>query len=55
MTFKVWSNRCELDIYRIVSSKSLEQSEDPIKPTTGDTITVSHSVDTPANQGGKCC
>ncbi|KAI9059723.1 GTPase [Trametes sanguinea] len=43
------------DIYRIVSSKSLEQSEDPIKPTTGDTITVSHSVDAPANTGGKCC
>ena len=44
-----------VDIYRIVSSKSLEQSEDPIKPTTGDTITVSHSVDTPANAGSKCC
>ncbi|KAI0781420.1 GTPase [Trametes elegans] len=43
------------DIYRIVSSKSLEQSEDPIKPTTGDTINVSHSVDTNANAGGKCC
>ena len=43
------------DIYRIVSSKSLEQSEDAIKPTTGDTIQVNPSVDTPANTGGKCC
>ncbi|KAI0831668.1 GTPase [Trametes gibbosa] len=43
------------DIYRIVSSKSLEQSEDPIKPTSGDTINVGHSVDTPVNSGGKCC
>ena len=43
------------DIYRIVSSKSLDQSEDPIKPTTGDTIQVSQSVDTSANTGGKCC
>ena len=43
------------DIYRIVSSKSLEQSEDPIKPTTGDTIHVGPSVETPASSGGKCC
>ncbi|KAI0081455.1 GTPase [Panus rudis PR-1116 ss-1] len=43
------------DIYRIVSSKSLEQSADPIKPPTGDSITVQPSVDTQANQGGKCC
>ncbi|EIN08002.1 ras-domain-containing protein [Punctularia strigosozonata HHB-11173 SS5] len=44
------------DIYRIVSSKSLEQSADPIKPPTGDTLTVSPSVDNSANaQGGKCC
>lgn len=44
-----------VDIYRIVSSKSLEQSDDPIKPTSGDTINVGHSVDTPANTSGKCC
>ncbi|EMD34366.1 hypothetical protein CERSUDRAFT_117145 [Gelatoporia subvermispora B] len=43
------------DIYRIVSSKSLEQSADPIKPPTGDSITVSPSVDTNQQQGGKCC
>lgn len=44
-----------LDIYRIVSSKSLEQSSDPIKPSSGDTITVSHSVDPNNNQASKCC
>ncbi|TFY59530.1 hypothetical protein EVJ58_g5714 [Rhodofomes roseus] len=43
------------DIYRIVSSKSLEQSADPIKPSAGDSITVAPSVDTNANQGSKCC
>ncbi|KAI0093736.1 GTPase [Irpex rosettiformis] len=43
------------DIYRIVSSKSLEQSSDPIKPSTGDSILVTPSVDPQANQGGKCC
>jgi len=43
------------DIYRIVSSKSLEQSADPIKPSSGDTITVSHSVDPNNNQASKCC
>jgi len=43
------------DIYRIVSSKSLEQSADPIKPPTGDSITVSPSVDANTQQSGKCC
>ncbi|EPQ58661.1 ras-domain-containing protein [Gloeophyllum trabeum ATCC 11539] len=43
------------DIYRIVSSKSLEQSADAIKAPTGDTITVTPSVDTTQQQGGKCC
>lgn len=43
------------DIYRIVSSKSLEQSADPIKPSSGDTIAVSHSVDPTNNQANKCC
>jgi Ras-related protein Rab-11A len=43
------------DIYRIVSSKQLEQSADPIKPSTGDTLTVSPSVDASAKPGGSCC
>ncbi|KAF9793043.1 GTPase [Thelephora terrestris] len=43
------------DIYRIVSSKSLEQSSEPIKPSTGDTITVSSSVDPRTKQSGGCC
>jgi len=43
------------DIFRIVSSKSLEQSSDPIKPSSGDTLTVSPSVDTSAASGSKCC
>ncbi|KAI0736826.1 GTPase [Fomitopsis betulina] len=43
------------DIYRIVSSKSLEQSADPIKPSAGDSITVAPSVDANASQSSKCC
>ena len=43
------------DIYRIVSSKALEQSADPIKPSSGDTLTVSPSVDASAKAGGGCC
>ena len=43
------------DIYRIVSSKSLEQSADPIKHSTVDSILVTPSVDPQANQGSKCC
>jgi len=43
------------DIYRIVSSKALEQSADPIKPSTGDTLTVSPSVDASAKAGTGCC
>jgi len=43
------------DIYRIVSSKALEQSADPIKPSSGDTLTVSPSVDASAKPGGGCC
>ncbi len=43
------------DIYRIASSKQLEQSADPIKPSTGDTLTVSPSVDASAKAGGSCC
>ena len=44
-----------LDIYRIVSSKSLEQSQDVIKPPTGESITVGPTVDNSQNNGGKCC
>jgi len=43
------------DIYHIVSAKALEQSSDPIKPSSGDTLTVSPSVDTSAKAGGGCC
>jgi len=43
------------DIYRIVSSKSLAQDADPIKPPTGDTLTVSPSVDASANKNSGCC
>jgi len=43
------------DIYSIVSSKSLTQDNDPIKPPTGDTLTVSPSVDATTNQSSKCC
>ncbi|KAG2138995.1 GTPase [Suillus clintonianus] len=42
------------DIYRIVSSKSLEQSVDPIKGPTSDTIPVAIDSSTPA-AGSKCC
>jgi len=43
------------DIYRIVSSKSLAQDADPIKPPTGDTLIVSSNADPSASQSGKCC
>ncbi|KAG2129878.1 GTPase [Suillus bovinus] len=42
------------DIHRIVSSKSLEQSADPIKGPTSDTIPVAIDSSTPAT-GSKCC
>jgi len=42
------------DVYRIVSSKSLEQSNDPIRPPT-DTLTVTPSVDPQTTQSSKCC
>jgi len=42
------------DIYRIVSSKSIAQDADPIKPPT-DTLTVSPSVDASANKSSNCC
>lgn len=44
------------DIYRIVSSKSLESSGDVIKPSGGETILVTPTADDGgAKQGGKCC
>ncbi|KAG8737382.1 Ras- protein Rab-11A [Ceratobasidium sp. 414] len=44
------------EVYRIVSSKALESSADPIKPSGGETITVTPTVDNKANAaGGGCC
>lgn len=42
------------DIYRIVSSKSLESSTSNIEPPKA-SINVGPSVDSNANQGSKCC
>lgn len=42
------------DIYRIVSSKSLESSNSNIEPPKA-SINVGPSVDNNASQGGKCC
>jgi Ras-related protein Rab-11A len=42
------------DIYRIVSSKSLESSSTNIEPPK-ESISVGPSVDSNANQGSKCC
>lgn len=45
-----------LDIYRIVSSKSLESSGDVIKPSGGETILVAPTADDGgAKSGSKCC
>jgi Ras-related protein Rab-11A len=47
---------CCAEVYRIVSSKQLESSADPIKPSGGETITVTPTVDNKANAaGGGCC
>ncbi|CAE6449947.1 GTP-binding protein ypt3 [Rhizoctonia solani] len=44
------------EVYRIVSTKALESSADPIKPSGGETITVTPTVDNNPNAaGGKCC
>lgn len=44
------------DIYRIVSSKSLESSGDVIKPSGGETILVTPTADDGgAKQGKGCC
>ncbi|KAM6500940.1 Ras family domain containing protein [Amanita muscaria] len=42
------------DIFRIVSSKSLESSSNNIEPPR-ESISVGPSVDSNANQGSKCC
>lgn len=43
-----------IDIYRIVSSKSLESSTSNIEPPKS-SINVGPTVDSNANQGSKCC
>jgi Ras-related protein Rab-11A len=43
-----------LEIYRIVSNKALESSNNAIKPTGGQTILVSQTPDE-QKQGGGCC
>lgn len=49
------SSNALLDIYRIVSSGTFEPSSEPIKPSSGGTITVSASVDPNTKQSGGCC
>lgn len=45
-----------LDIYRIVSSKSLAENSEIIKPSEGNKIPLDPSVDPNATKaGGKCC
>lgn len=43
-----------VEIYRIVSNKALETSNNAIKPTGGQTILVSQSPDDQKSAGG-CC
>jgi Ras-related protein Rab-11A len=43
-----------VEIYRIVSNKALESSNNAIKPTGGQTILVSQTPDE-QKQGGGCC
>jgi hypothetical protein len=44
-----------VDIYRIVSSKSLESSGDVIKPSGGETILVTPTADDGGSKQGKGC
>lgn len=44
-----------IEIYRIVSNKALESSNNTIKPTSGQTILVSQTPDEQAKQGGGGC
>jgi Ras-related protein Rab-11A len=43
------------EIYRIVSNKALESSQDVIKPSGGESITVTPSLDNSTAQKGGCC
>ncbi|KAF9783834.1 ras family-domain-containing protein [Thelephora terrestris] len=43
------------DIYGIVSSKSLEPDNDPIKPSAGGVIQVAPTIDPNAKQNSGCC
>ncbi|KAH8824584.1 GTPase [Flagelloscypha sp. PMI_526] len=43
------------EIYHIVSSKTLEQNDAPIGPSSGGTVSVAPTESTPAKQGGNCC
>jgi Ras-related protein Rab-11A len=43
------------DIYRIVSNKALEAAPDVIKPSGGESIQITPSANTGANEGSKCC
>ncbi|KZO95124.1 GTPase [Calocera viscosa TUFC12733] len=43
------------DIYRIVSSKSLEAADEPIQPSRGATVSVGPRAEQKAQQGNGCC
>lgn len=50
------SVRHKSEIYRIVSNKALQSSDDVIKPSGGETITVQPSADDGGQQKkGGCC
>jgi len=52
LTLLMWLFSTE--IYRIVSNKALESSNDVIRPTAGQTITVTQPSEK-EKQGGGCC
>jgi len=43
------------EIYRIVSNKALESSQDPVKPTASESILVTPSLDPSAQAKSGCC
>jgi len=44
------------EIYRVVSNKALESADNPIKPSGGESISISPSADNSANaKSGNCC
>lgn len=53
MRFVFFSHTYTIEIYRIVSNKALESSNNAIKPTGGQTILVSQTPEE-QKQGG-CC